>query len=296
MKYFVAIDVGGSAMKYGLVDELGNVTNQNKRKTPASLEVFYQEIESICNEIEAIQICQGLALSLPGAVDSVTGFVGGASALDYIHGPNIKQDLETRLKKTVQLENDANCAALAEVWIGSASDVQDCLFIVSGTGIGGAVVKDKKIHKGVHLHGGEFGYMISTNNIDEEEFSTWSWDGSTVAVVRGVAKELKVPVESLDGKTIFDEEKENPIYHKYVNRFYYVLAMGIFNLQYAYDPEKIVIGGAVSARVDLLEELQIRLDVIFSKLTHAKIRPIVVKCQFENEANMIGAVYHFMNA
>lgn len=296
MKYFVAIDVGGSAMKYGLVDELGNVTNQNKRKTPTTLEEFYKEIESIFSEIEAIQKCVGLALSMPGAVDSTTGFIGGASAVEYIHGPNIKEDLEQRLQKPVQLENDANCAALAEVWIGSGSDVQDCLFIVSGTGIGGAVVKDKKIHKGVHLHGGEFGYMISTNNIDEEEFSTWSWDGSTVAVVRGVAKELGVPVESLDGKTIFDEAKQNPVYQKYVNRFYYVLAMGIFNLQYAYDPEKIIIGGAVSARIDLLEELNTRLDVIFSKLTHAKIRPVVVKCQFENDANMIGAVYHFMNA
>lgn len=296
MKQYVAIDVGGSAMKYGLVDETGKVSHQSKRKTPKTLEEFYQEIESIYQEIDVLENCVGLALSLPGAVDSVTGYIGGASAVNYIHGPNIKEDLQERLQVTVQLENDANCAALAEVWIGSASDVQDCLFIVSGTGIGGAVVKDKRIHHGKHLHGGEFGYMISTNDIDKEEFSTWSWDGSTVAVVRGVAKELGVDVNSLDGKTIFDEASTNPIYQKYVNRFYYVLAMGIFNLQYAFDPEKIVIGGAISAREDLLEQLQKRLDVIFGKLTHAKIKPVVVKCQFENDANMIGAVYHFMHA
>lgn len=295
MKYFTAIDVGGTSIKYALINELGKVSNQGKINLPINIDAFYQAIEKIYQMMNDIEETMGIALSMPGAVDSETGFIGGASAVPYIHGPNIKKDLEKRIKKPVQLENDANCAALAEVWLGSASDVQDCMFIVSGTGIGGAVVKDKKIHKGKHLHGGEFGYMIATNNIDDEMFSTWSWDGSTVAVVRGVAKELQVPVESLNGKDIFDQASSNPIYQKYVNRFYYVLAMGIFNLQYVFDPEKIVIGGGVSSRKDLLEQVTQRLDIIFTKFNHAKIRPIVVKCQFENEANLIGAVYHFIN-
>lgn len=295
MKYFTAIDVGGTSIKYALVDETGKVQELNKVTIPKTIEDFYQAIQTIDQKINSSKETVGIALSMPGAVDSESGFIGGASAVPYIHGPNIKEELEKRVNKPVQIENDANCAALAEVWIGSASDVQDCLFIVSGTGIGGAVVKDKKIHKGKHLHGGEFGYMISTNNIDEEVFSTWSWDGSTVAVVRGVAKELGVSVDSLDGKDIFDKASSNPVYQKYVNRFYYVLAMGIFNLQYAFDPEKIVIGGGISAREDLLEQVNSRLAIIFKQLDHAKIQPTVVKCQFENEANLIGAVYHFIN-
>lgn len=295
MEYFTAIDVGGTSIKYALIDALGTVQHQDKKATPKDITTFYQTMEAIYQEINSIQETKGIALSMPGAVDSSSGCIGGASAVPYIHGPNIKEELEKRIGKPVQLENDANCAALAEVWIGSASDVEDCLFIVSGTGIGGAVVKDKKIHKGKHLHGGEFGYMITTNTIDEEEFSTWSFDGSTVAVVKGVAKELQVPVESLNGKEIFDQVDTNPVYKKYVNRFYYVLAMGIFNLQYAFDPEKIVIGGGISSREDLLEQINQRLDVIFKKFDHAKIRPVVVKCQFENDANLIGAVYHFIN-
>lgn len=295
MKYFTAIDVGGTSIKYALINELGKVSNQGKIDIPSNIEIFYQEIEKIYQMINAIEETMGIALSMPGAVDSKSGCIGGASAVPYIHGPNIKEELEKRIKKPVQLENDANCAALAEVWLGSAKDVQDCMFIVSGTGIGGAVVKDKKIHKGKHLHGGEFGYMITTSNIDDEMFSTWSWDGSTMSVVRGVAKELQVPVESLNGKDIFDQASSNPVYQKYVNRFYYVLAMGVFNLQYVFDPEKIVIGGGVSSRNDLLEQVNQRLDVIFTKFDHAKIKPVVVKCQFENDANLIGAVYHFIN-
>lgn len=296
MRYFTAIDVGGTSIKYALINETGKVEKLDKVTIPKTIEDFYQTIQTIDQKINSFKETVGVALSMPGAVDSESGFIGGASAVEYIHGPNIKEELEKRVNKPVQIENDANCAALAEVWIGSASDVQDCLFIVSGTGIGGAVVKNKKIHKGKHLHGGEFGYMITTNNIDEEEFSTWSWDGSTVAVVRGVANEMGVSIDSLDGKDIFDNVDTNLIYKKYVNRFYYVLAMGIFNLQYAFDPEKIVIGGGISAREDLLEQVNTRLATIFERFDHAKVQPTVVKCQFENEANLIGAVYHFINS
>ncbi len=76
---------------------------------------------------------------------------------------------------------------LAEVWLGAAKDNQDCRFVVCGTGIGGAVIKDKKIHKGKHLHGGEFGYMINNFDADSLEFNFWSLD-STVAIVKGVEK------------------------------------------------------------------------------------------------------------
>ena len=192
------------------------------------------------------------------------------------------------------MENDANCAALAEVWKGAASDVNDCCFIVSGTGIGGAVVKDKRIHKGKHLHGGEFGYMIADFDFTTHTMKTWSDVGSTMAVVREVARLKGVDVASLDAKEIFDHYHEDPIYEKVVDKFYFVLANGIYNLQYAYDPEKIVIGGAISVREDLLDEVNLRLDEIFKTFTHAKIRPVVCTCQYHNDANLLGALYHFL--
>ena len=288
---YLCLDVGGSSIKIGLLDEKGNVLESSSIKTPDTLEKMYQEIENVFSTYENIQ---GLALSMPGAVDSEAGVIGGSSAIDYIHGPCIKKDLESRLHVRVEMENDANCAALAEVWQGAGCDVDDCCFIVSGTGIGGAVVKNKRIHKGKHLHGGEFGYMIMDFAPESLEMLTWSDVGSTVAVVKMVASELGVSVDSLNGKDIFDHYHENPVYQKAVDRFYYALARGIYNLQYAYDPEKIIIGGAVSVRDDLLSEVNQRLDVIFSHLTHAKVRPNVMTCQFHNEANLIGALYHFL--
>lgn len=278
-------------MKYAVCNEIGDILENGSKVTPDTLEAMYQVIEDVFSMFDGLQ---GLALSMPGAVDSDTGVIGGSSALDYIHGPNIKKDLEALLHVRVELENDANCAALAEVWKGAASDVDDCCFIVSGTGIGGAVVKKKRIHKGKHLHGGEFGYMIADFNFETKEMETWSHVGSTVAVVRAVAKAKGVDVHTLNGKDIFDHYLEDEDYKKAVDKFYYVLANGIYNLQYAYDPEKIVIGGGISVRDDLLDEVNQRLDVIFSRFTHAKIRPVVLTCQYHNDANLLGALYHFL--
>lgn len=291
MENYLAIDVGGTALKIGLLTEEGEILESDSKKTPKTLDAFYQIIEDTFHEYEGVK---GLALSLPGAVDSETGIIGGSSALDYIHGPNIKEELEKRLQVRVEMENDANCAALAEIWKGAASDVNDCCFIVSGTGIGGAVVKNKRIHKGQHLHGGEFGYMIADFNFETKEMKTWSDVGSTVAVVRAVAKAKGVDVASLDGRDIFDHYHEDSDYEKAVDKYYYVLANGIYNLQYAYDPQKIIIGGGISVRDDLLDEVNQRLDVIFHRFKHAKIRPVVLTCQYHNDANLLGALYHFL--
>lgn len=293
MKRYLSIDIGGTSMKYGVLDEEGCILESGSKVTPDTLEKMYQVIEDIFKMYKDNDL-QGLALSMPGAVDSEAGVIGGSSALDYIHGPHIKQDLEKRLNVRVELENDANCAALAEVWKGAGSDVDDCCFIVSGTGIGGAVVKNRRIHKGQHLHGGEFGYMIADFNFETKEMETWSHVGSTVAVIRAIAKAKGVDVSSLDGKEIFDHYHEDADYEKAVDKFYYVLANGIYNLQYAYDPQKIIIGGGISVRDDLLDEINQRLDVIFSRFTHAKIRPVVLTCQYHNDANLLGALYHFL--
>lgn len=293
MKYYLSVDIGGTSMKYGVLDETGEILENGSKVTPDTLEKMYQVVEDIFKMYKDKDL-QGLALSMPGAVDSEAGVIGGSSALDYIHGPHIKQDLEERLNVRVELENDANCAALAEVWKGAGSDVDDCCFIVSGTGIGGAVVKNKRIHKGQHLHGGEFGYMIADFNFETKEMETWSHVGSTVAVIRAIAKAKGVDVSSLDGKEIFDHYHEDADYEKAVDKFYYVLANGIYNLQYAYDPQKIIIGGGISVRDDLLDEINQRLDVIFSRFTHAKIRPVVLTCQYHNDANLLGALYHFL--
>ena len=113
---------------------------------------------------------------------------------------------------------------------------------------------------------------------------TWSEMGSTVAVVKNVAKAKGIDASSLNGQDIFDHYHDDPIYEKYVDQYYYVLANGIYNLQYAYDPQKIVIGGGISARSDLLDEVNQRLDVIFKTFTPVSYTHLdVYKRQVHND-------------
>ncbi len=106
------------------------------------------------------------------------------------------------------------------------------------------------VHHGHGITWWGFGYMITRYDQMKRNYYTWSDDGSTVAVTKRIAKELGIDYHELDGKEIFDHASENEVYKKYVDEFYRTLAMGIYNLQYAYDPSMIIIGGAISTRAD----------------------------------------------
>ena len=298
MKNYIVFDVGGTSVKYAIMNS--NSRFLERGSYPSCTEdfnIFMNHMAKVIEDYKQKYAIAGIALSCPGGVDSETGLIGGASALPCIHGPNFKEILlkETGLK--AELENDANCAALGEVWIGAAKDNKDVLFVVCGTGIGGAVVKDKRIHKGANLHGGEFGYMIM--DICEENgetvFKNWSDVGSTIALVRTAAKLKNIEVSSIDGKKVFEmAEQGDKDCLEAISKFYFNFAKGIFNIQYMYDPEKIIIGGAISIREDFIERINEKLDFIMSSIEIAKVRPIIQKCEFNNDANLIGALYNYL--
>ena len=147
MKKYLAFDVGGTSVKYAVVNEEGGVSSSNKFKTPDTLEKMYQEIENVAHEYQDVE---GIALSMPGAVDSDGGIIYGSSAIDYIHGPNIKEDLKQRLNKDVEFENGWDTPTLREVWRtapylfdGRAATMKD-VFTVHKHGID-KKVSDKEI-------------------------------------------------------------------------------------------------------------------------------------------------------
>ena len=160
MSNYIVFDIGGSSVKWSIMSKMGDILTKDKIKVADSVNQFFEELSKIVNINKNNFNLKGIAISSPGAVDSITGIVGGASAIPYIHGPNFKEILKEKTGLDVAIENDANCAALGECWLGAAKEENDCAFVVCGSGIGGAIVKDKKVHTGIHKHGGEFGYCI----------------------------------------------------------------------------------------------------------------------------------------
>lgn len=287
----LSFDIGGSSVKYAVIEKTGKILAKGKKTTPQEKEEFFRLIENVAASYLRAYTIEGAGFSFPGAVDDVSGVIGGSSALPYIHDFPIRQELERRLSLSAVLENDANCAALGESWLGVGKEHEDLVFLVIGTGIGGAVVKGKRIHHGKHLHGGEFGYMVS-----DASHRILSETGSTRVLAERVADAKGLPREEMDGRKAFalaDAGDADAL--QAVSAMYEALAMAIYNLQYAIDPEIFVLGGAVSERPGFAEEIGKRVDVILKDVGVARIRPIIRPAQFGNDANLLGAVRALLN-
>lgn len=296
MRNFMVFDIGGSSTKWSVINEAGEFQESNKFSCPKTAEELFGELIKITNEMKEKHDVKGIAISAPGAVDSKTGLIGGITAIQYIHGPNFKEVLSTGTGLNVELENDANCAALGECWIGAGKENNDLAFVVCGSGIGGAIVKDKKVHVGIHKHGGEFGYCSISCDLDgEPKFTSWSQAGSTTALARNVARLKGLEEGSLDGVEVFELcEKGDEIALKEVNKYYFTMAVGIYNIQYTYDPEVIILGGAISERKDYVDEINKRLDLMMKSDLEGTIKPVLKTCRYGNDANKLGALCNYL--
>ena len=287
----LAFDIGGSSVKYAVIDEAGTILTKDKKPTPETREGFFALVGEIASLFAGRYVFSGVAFSFPGAVDDASGAIGGASALPYIPDFPMRQELEARLALPVAMENDANCAALGESWLGAGKGHDDMAFLVIGSGVGGAVVKEKKIHHGKHLHGGEFGFMVI--GADHRILSEL---GSTRAVAEAVADAKGVPHDEMDGEKAFalaeagDKDAEDA-----VDAMQEALARAAYDIQYSIDPEVIVLGGAVSERPGFAEGIQQKIDRILKDVEIAHIRPVVAAAQHGNDANLLGAVRNLLD-
>lgn len=284
----LTIDIGGTSIKYG-VWENEELIHKGNLKTPATWEEMKSSLIRIKETAEETFTIDGVAFSSPGAVNQEKRIIEGASALPYLHNFPIYDELETVLNCPVTFENDANCAALAEIWKGAAKGLKNVLFVVVGTGIGGAVIVDGQIQHGKHLFGGEFGFMLMTEN---ETFSTLA---TAVNMAKRYAKRKGYEPETISGKKVFQLADEgDQIAQEEAATFYTYLARGIYNLQYSFDPEVILIGGGISNKAGLVEKLEEEFDKILETVKIAPFKPLIRTCEFKNDANLIGAVANYL--
>lgn len=282
----LVMDIGGSSVKFA-VWEKEQLVDKGSFVTPKNWDEMKQEMVQLKGKIDAKYTIDGVAFSAPGAVNQSKGVIEGASAVPYIHHFPVFFELEELFGCPVSMENDANCAGLAEVWRGAAKGLQNVLFVVIGSGIGGAVIVDGKVRHGKHLFGGEFGYMLL------KEDKTFSDLGTAVNMAKRYSKRMELETE-LSGKEVFElAEQGDEIAKEEVETFYHYLAIGIYNLQYSFDPEKIIIGGGVSSKEGLLDELNVHLAKVVASAKIAPFIPEVAICEFQNDANLIGAVYNY---
>ena len=292
-KRCLCIDVGGTAIKYALIDEARNLTDHGEVPTPKDgVESYLSALESICQQF-AGQI-RGVAMSVPGIIDSEHGICLTAGWLRYANGLHLGEELTRRTGLPVSIMNDAKAAALAEAAWGSLADCKDGVVILIGTGIGGALIKDGKVHFGKHGSAGEFSNIALSENVDMPG-ALWYAQNGTPRLVQMVAGAKGIPADQMNGRILFEQANAgDPVVLAALDRFTRGIALQIFNLQMIYDPEKFAIGGGISRQKLFLDSIQKNLDELYTvypekAFPHAQL----TTCRFFNEANLYGAYRFF---
>jgi len=299
MTKYIGIDIGGTSVKYGLVDENGVVSNKNSFKTKAEdKDGLLSDLLDAVDDMKAIDSnLAGIGVSMPGVVQA-DGYLTTAGAVKCFYEINLKDILEDKTGLSVKIENDANAAAIAEKWLGSAQGVHDYLSLVLGTGVGGALVINDQIYRGAHARSGEFGWMIVEYDDIDVEMGSLNFRGATViGLIRRYNQYSDQPID--DARVIFQRADAGEVLAKSVLKSYYhSLAKGIINLEVSFDPATVIVGGGISANTEFIDTLNETIEAV--KKTHNSIKnldlPLVKAAKLKNDAGMIGAVYQLINA
>jgi predicted NBD/HSP70 family sugar kinase len=294
MKYLV-LDIGGSAIKYSIMNEKAEFYEKGQVSTPLdSIDSFIDTIGKIFERYK--DGIEGIALSMPGCIDSDRGYAHTGGFLLYNYDKDIVSLLGERCPVPITVENDGKCAALAEAWIGSLADCSDGIVVVLGSGVGGGIIKGKKLHKGRHFVAGEFSYIFTNNASNEGLYSqVWAGQAGSNGLLIPVSKVKQIPLEELDGHKVFklaNDGDEEVL--RILDDYCYNIVVQLFNLQYIYDPEKIAIGGGISSQDILFKYIQSNIEKHAKILPYNMIIPEVVPCKFRNDSNMIGALHHYI--
>lgn len=282
----LVFDIGGQGVKYAIWQN-NELIEKSSFKTPDNWESLQEELFNVYEQLKNKAEITGVAFSCPGSVDNKAGVINGISAVPYVHGFKIVEAWEKLFNLPVTMENDANAAALAELGYGVAKDYQNVVFMIIGSGIGGAVAMNGELVKGRHLFAGEFGYMLmdDTNTLS-------NLASSLLQISRYNENNSEDRIEN--GLELFNlAESGHAEAQSIVDNIFDSLARGIYNLSLVIDPELIAIGGGISVREDIVDQLTKRTKLLLEKQGASEIKPNIQVCHFFNDANLIGAAVNF---
>lgn len=284
MNYLV-FDIGGTSVKYAVIDNSLNFLLKNSFPTNAHLGAI-SILKEIAKKVKQLSSYQpkGLALTSGGAINSQTGLVLGASENipSYI-GINVIDFFQKEFNLPTTILNDVNAVGLAESKLGAGKNFNNLLILALGTGIGGALIINNKLYEGNYFGAAEFGKMIIEGN-------DWEATTSTKALVSIIKTQRKVN-NGLDVFKLYDEK--DPFVKAEVDKFYYRLALGIINLTYSFGPDIVIIGGAISNRKTFLKELKEILIPLLPPFYQNNFKIDIA--QYKNDAGMLGALIHHLN-
>jgi glucokinase len=310
MAYYIGIDLGGTNIAVGLVDESGKILHKDSvptlRERPAEdviKDMAMLVLKVIKDSSKDVSDIKSIGIGCPGVANNETGVIVFACNL-YFRNVAVREQMKKYIDLPVILDNDANCAGLAEAVAGAAKGLKHSITVTLGTGVGGGVVIDGKIFNGFNYSAPELGHSVIV--IDGEQCTCgrkgcWETYASATGLIRQTKKAMEENPDSLinkliggdlskvDAKVAFDAAKAgDATAQKVVDQYIRYIAVGLSNLINTFAPEVIVIGGGISKEGEyLLKPLR---DIVYNEV-YFKEEPQtrIVKAQMGNDAGIVGA-------
>ncbi len=310
--YYIGIDLGGTNIAAGLVDEHYKLVDKVSKPTNAKggVEQIVERMAQAAKEV--VEKCgvsmddvACIGIGSPGVVDNQKKEVAFAANLGFLHTPVVKM-LEKYLPgKKICIGNDADVAAYGEYMAGAAKGVKNCMTITLGTGIGGGLIIDGKIYNGFNHAGGEFGHIVINQNgrpCTCGRNGCWEAYASVTGLIKTTQEmmqnhpESKMweiaggKLENVNGLTSFDAMRAgDPAGKEVVDIYIKAVAEGLVDVINIMQPEVLCIGGGISKEGDtlLLPIQKIANEQMFARHcdTHTEIRI----AKLGNDAGIIGA-------
>ena len=311
--YRLGIDLGGTNIVAGVVDENYKILATAKRKTncPRSADEILDDMAVVCLEaINAANIkiedISGAGVGTPGAVNPEAGIVAYSNNLGFFDVP-MAEMLKERLGLDFYIENDANAAAYGEYIAGAGKTAKNFIMITLGTGVGGGIIVDGKIYSGSNYAGGELGHTVICMNGEVcscGRLGCFEAYASATALIRQTKQAMiRYPdslmwelcdndVKNISGRTAFEAmRKGDSAGSQVVDDYISYLAVGIANNINIFQPDVIAIGGGISNEK---EYLTVPLNKIVSGENYARNldkKAEIKTAELKNDAGIIGAAY-----
>ncbi|GDY09258.1 glucokinase [Planctomycetia bacterium] len=267
--FFIGVDVGGTTIKVGIVDDNGRSLSKSVVPTEVKQppEIGMANLERCVRDAVqqsglTMDDMHSVGLATPGTMDIAAGMLLTPGNLPAWHGFQIRQHVQNRLQKPTVLQNDANAAAFGEFWVGTARDAPSAVMWTLGTGVGCGIIIHDVVIEGQHSHGGESGHMIvqmdgGRSNVDGRCGTLEAYCSATALVKRcreaieaGADSSLRATLDAgqeITAKLIADAaEAGDELADRLVMDTARILGVATVSLMHTIDPSMILIGGAMT--------------------------------------------------
>jgi glucokinase len=286
----LAFDIGGTAIKIGVINEEGQILESRETPTLAK-EGGEALINRILNIIGEYKNIDRVGISTAGQVDHIQGKIIFASEnLPGWTGMEIKKRIEEAYNIPVVVENDVNAAAIGEAFYGAAVENNTFLCLAYGTGIGGAIVENGKIYRGAFGSAGEFGHTIT--HVGGKHCTCggrgcYETYASTSALVNSCIQELSM--KEANGRAIFELlEEGNEDVKKILEEWLFEVVMGLVNFVHIFNPSLIVLGGGIMTQPYIIKYIQENIPK-YVMPNYSKVH--IKSAKLGNNAGILGAAH-----